>query len=72
VHKIAVSLLNQPIEHKDLRWLVRDPLTGWSEPQTILRLGYGPAAPATPRRPVRDFMLEPAPASKGEPTDADT
>lgn len=55
-HGVASSLLNQAVEHSDLRWLIRDPLTGWSEPQVVLRLGYGPDAPPTPRRPAEEFI----------------
>ena len=53
---LATSLLTQAIEHRELRWLVRDPLGGRSEPQVVLRLGYGPEAPATPRRPIGEFI----------------
>ncbi|HZC26266.1 MAG TPA: hypothetical protein VE287_04540 [Actinopolymorphaceae bacterium] len=56
-HGLAASLLNQPIEHKDLRWLVRDPRTGWAQAQSILRLGYGPEVPPTPRRSPEEFLL---------------
>jgi nitroreductase len=53
---LAASLLTQAIEHRELRWLVRDPLGGRSEPQVVMRLGYGPEAPATPRRPIGEFV----------------
>jgi nitroreductase len=53
---LAVSLLTQAIEHTELRWLVRDPLGGWSEPQIVMRLGYGPEVPSTPRRPINEFI----------------
>ena len=55
-HGVSASLLNQAVEHAELRWLIRDPLTGWSEPQAVLRFGYGPAAPPTPRRPIEEFV----------------
>ena len=48
---VAASFLNQPLEHDDLRFLVRSPLTGVGNSQMILRLGYGDEVPATPRRP---------------------
>lgn len=54
---VAVSPLTGALEHRSLRWLIRDPLTGWSEPQSILRFGYGPSVEATPRRPLADFVL---------------
>lgn len=53
---LASSLLTQAIEHRELRWLVRDPLTGWSEPQVVMRFGYGPEVPPTPRRPINEFI----------------
>jgi nitroreductase len=55
-HGLAVSLLTQAVEHAELRWLVRDPRAGWSEPQVVIRFGYGPEVPATPRRPVSEFI----------------
>jgi hypothetical protein len=53
---LAASLLTQAIEHRELRWLVRDPLGGRSEPQVVMRLGYGPEASPTPRRPIGEFV----------------
>jgi hypothetical protein len=74
-HGVAASFLNQPIEHKDLRWLVRDPRAGWTAAQAILRLGYGPEVPPTPRRSPEEFLLEddgPSPsADHGDVADAD-
>lgn len=58
VHGVAVSPLTGAIEHRSLRWLIRDPLAGWSEPQSILRFGYGPAVGPTPRRPLADFLID--------------
>lgn len=55
---VAMSPLTGPLEHRSLRWLIRDPLLGWSEPQSILRFGYGPAVEPTPRRPITDFLLD--------------
>lgn len=54
---VATSLLNQAIEHHQLRWLVRDPLGATARPQAVIRLGYGPDVPATPRRPLHDVVL---------------
>lgn len=55
---LAVSPLTGAIEHRSLRWLIRDPLAGWSEPQSLLRFGYGPpTASASPRRPLEEFVL---------------
>jgi hypothetical protein len=49
---LATSLLTQPVEVHDLRPLLRDPATAAGWPQAVLRLGYGPRPPASPRRPV--------------------
>jgi hypothetical protein len=68
-HGVAASLLNQPVEHRDLRWLVRDPRTAWSQAQSILRLGYGPEVPPTPRRPIEEVILDDTtdlPSPRGE------
>ncbi len=56
-HGVATSLLNQAIEHRELRWLVRDPLGAWNQPQAVIRFGYGPPVPPTPRRPLDDVVL---------------
>ena len=54
---LAASMINQPFEHTDMRWLVRERSTGWSEPQVVLRFGQGQEAPSTPRRPAAAFVL---------------
>jgi hypothetical protein len=57
-HGLRASMLYQALEWPDLRWLLRDPsMAGDSEPQMLLRIGYGPEGPATPRRPARDAMF---------------
>ncbi|MFF5497399.1 Acg family FMN-binding oxidoreductase [Streptomyces aquilus] len=53
---LACSLTSHPLESGDLRNLARDPVTGRGHVQMVLRLGYGPRGPATPRRPVRDVL----------------
>ena len=54
---VSASFLNQPLEQNDLRWLVRSlPIGGY--PQIIMRLGYGPSAPATPRRPPEHVLAQ--------------
>lgn len=55
---VSNSLLSQAMEHKDLRWLGRNPVGHWLEPQTMIRFGYGPEVPATPRRPAAEFMID--------------
>lgn len=52
---VATSLLTSPLETEDA-WLVRDPHSGIEQPQMILRLGYGPPVPPTPRRPVSEIL----------------
>ncbi|MFF6961502.1 Acg family FMN-binding oxidoreductase [Streptomyces sp. NPDC008317] len=53
-HTVRASLLHQALEWDDLRWLLRDPRGGMEHVQMLIRLGYGPEGPATPRRPVAD------------------
>jgi len=55
---LSTSLLNQAIEHDELRWLINDPLGPWWSPQAIIRVGYGPPVPPTPRRPIADVLLD--------------
>jgi hypothetical protein len=54
---LSTSLLNQAIEHDALRWLLHDPLGTWTRPQAVIRFGYGPPVPPTPRRPIADVLL---------------
>ncbi|WCE01711.1 nitroreductase family protein [Streptomyces sp. HUAS 31] len=53
---LAGSFVSQPLEWNDLRWPLRDPVTGTGHPQMMLRLGYGPKGPGTPRRPVPEVL----------------
>ncbi|MER5678763.1 MULTISPECIES: Acg family FMN-binding oxidoreductase [Streptomyces] len=55
---LSTSLNSQALEHPELRWLLRDPHAGTttSYPQMLLRLGYGPMVPPTPRRDVGDVL----------------
>ncbi|TPQ17751.1 Acg family FMN-binding oxidoreductase [Streptomyces sporangiiformans] len=53
---LATSLTSHPLESADLRPLVRDPVSGKGHVQMVLRVGYGPRGPATPRRPLRDVL----------------
>ncbi|MFF2808069.1 Acg family FMN-binding oxidoreductase [Streptomyces sp. NPDC058000] len=53
---LASSFATQALEWPDLRWLLRDPLSGTGCVQMILRLGYGPNGPRTPRRPVDEVL----------------
>ena len=53
---LATSLTSHALEDRELRLLARDPASGIGQVQMVLRLGYGPRGPATPRRPVRDVL----------------
>ncbi|TCO47132.1 hypothetical protein EV646_106372 [Kribbella antiqua] len=55
---VATTVLNQAIVHDALRWLVNDPLGTWHRPQAVIRFGYGPLVPPTPRRPLSSFLLD--------------
>ena len=56
VNGLATSLLYQPVELADMDGR-GDGWWPWAEcPQIIIRLGYGPLGPATPRRPVDDIL----------------
>jgi hypothetical protein len=58
---LAASFLNQPLEHDELRSLVRSPTSGVGHSQMILRLGYGDEVPPTPRRSLAQVRRTPAP-----------
>ncbi len=57
-HKLSASFLNQPIELEDLRLALTQKLGGDSQPQILLRIGYGPETKPTPRRSVEEIMLK--------------
>ncbi|MFF5158369.1 Acg family FMN-binding oxidoreductase [Streptomyces sp. NPDC000348] len=57
---LSSSFATQALEWSDLRWPLRDPVSGTGYTQIVLRLGYGPKGPDTPRRPVPDILdIEP-------------
>jgi hypothetical protein len=56
VDGVSASFLNQPIEESGLRLVLADLLDIAGEPQLLLRVGYGAAGKATPRRPVDEVM----------------
>jgi hypothetical protein len=56
---VSASFLNQPLEHDDLRWLVRNPLSGVGHSHMLIRLGYGEQVPPTPRRPLEEVRRPP-------------
>ena len=55
-HRVRTSLLHQALEWPDIRWALRDPRAGTGHVQMLIRLGYGPDGPASPRRPVSDVL----------------
>ncbi|MBM2616396.1 nitroreductase family protein [Actinoplanes sp. LDG1-06] len=56
---LATTPISQPVEIPAIRDVLSDPRTGrWA--QMVIRLGYGPPAAATPRRPVTEVLLAPA------------
>ena len=57
VEGLVSTFANQPLEMPSLRWLVRDPDAPIGYAQMIMRLGYAPPAPATPRRPLDEVVL---------------
>lgn len=60
LHGVSTSFSTQPVEWPDLRWVLRDPVFGSGHAQMIVRLGYGPAGPRTPRRPTNQVLtIEP-------------
>jgi iron-sulfur cluster repair protein YtfE (RIC family) len=55
-NEASASFLNQPVEVADLRPRVSELAGRPGYAQLILRMGYGPPAEPTPRRPVRDVL----------------
>lgn len=53
---LATSVISQPLEWPELRVAARDPRSDMGYVHMIIRLGYGPAGRATPRRPVADVL----------------
>jgi len=53
---IAATPISQPLEVPAVRRALAD-ADGRTWPQMILRLGYGPPAAATPRRPLADVLI---------------
>ncbi|MFE4056624.1 Acg family FMN-binding oxidoreductase [Streptomyces sp. NPDC059096] len=52
LHGLSTSFATQALEWPELRWILRDPDSGRGHVQMVIRLGYGPTGPRTPRRPV--------------------
>ncbi|MCM2577414.1 Acg family FMN-binding oxidoreductase [Streptomyces meridianus] len=53
---LSTSFATQAVEWPDLRWMLREPVTGTGHVQVVLRLGYGPPGTPTPRRPVSEVL----------------
>lgn len=53
---IGVSFLNQAVELSDLRTRLAELCEPPGIPQLVLRMGYGPPMPPTPRRPLADVV----------------
>lgn len=60
-YDLYASFLNQPIEVSALRPRVADLLGTDAHPQLILRMGYASPVDPTPRRPVREVLLDAPP-----------
>jgi nitroreductase len=59
---LQTSFVNQPVEVASLRSWLCQALGRTDFPQMILRIGYGEPAPWTPRRSVREVLLNLRPA----------
>jgi hypothetical protein len=55
---LQTSFVNQPIEIPVLRAQLCRTLGRTDFPQVVIRIGYGASVPSTPRRSVRDVLLE--------------
>jgi hypothetical protein len=55
---VCAAYLNQPIEVDDLRPQLAGVVGHAGFPQVLLRLGYGPEVPPTPRRSVRSLLIK--------------
>ncbi|MEU2108751.1 nitroreductase [Streptomyces sp. NPDC019507] len=53
---LVASLTSQAMEWPELRWALRDPASSMGHVQMVIRLGYGPEGPRTPRRAVEDVL----------------
>ena len=53
---VSVALLTQPTEVPELRPWLRDPRSPWGHPQALLRMGFGPRPPESPRRPISEVL----------------
>ena len=56
VNHVSTGLLTSPLEVSSLRRLLVDEVASRGHPQVLLRLGYGPRQPASPRRTVAEVL----------------
>jgi hypothetical protein len=56
VNHVSTGLLTSPLEVSSLRRLLVDEVASRGHPQVLLRLGYGPQQPASPRRTVAEVL----------------
>ncbi len=65
VRGLATTPMSQPMEVPRLRELLAAADSG-KAPQVVLRIGYGPASAASPRRPLADALRLPGLAAAAE------
>jgi nitroreductase len=53
---LSASFLNQPLQLPDARRELRRLLATGDSPQALLRIGYAPEGPRTPRRPLSEVL----------------
>jgi hypothetical protein len=58
VRGVATTLMTQPLEIPELRALLADSAAGLVA-QAIIRFGYGPPGPPSPRRSLSDVLIHP-------------
>jgi hypothetical protein len=58
VRGVATTLMTQPLEIPDLRALLAHSASG-RVPQAIVRFGYGPPGPPSPRRSLSEVLIHP-------------
>jgi nitroreductase len=60
-HGITSSFLNQPVEVKAIRPRLAEAIARSAEqPQAVMRFGYGPDVPHSPREPLEQVLVDPS------------
>jgi hypothetical protein len=62
---LSASFMSEPVEVPGIHAELRRALGGSLVPQTVLRVGFGSAVAATPRRPIGDLLIEPVSTPAG-------